>query len=521
MPSTNSQITGVVPARPALRIRAPVAVDRRSAELQLVKRIGLGVFAVQLAVLLVWSAVEASRLVQSAGFVGFYQAWYLIAHGVMDAGNWWQSQAVFIQWPLAPLALIWPHPFTLLAVQDLAIVGAQLVAYRWICDLVAERKDVPVRGYCLTGLALLALDPWIYWAASWDYHSEALGTLFAVLAARELFRGRRVAILWCFLTLLSGMVPATYLAGIGVCLLIKHRRRLVGCVLAGVSAAWFEALVRLGAGTGIAYATPGATIRYHAGVPIGSFSTRITALFESGVHYWIELLLNLVPAGFVGAFTTPVFGITAVVLGENLSEGNASFVIPSFQALPVYVFVPIGTVIALMWLRRTAGHRLANLLAVGLTFNVAIWGVTLAPKVIPMWLTVTPAEATAIKHVQTMIPQRDDVVVSEGISGAFATHPGIEPFMGTPMLARMDAPSTWFVIAPHVGNESAAAAQSQQLITAVEHDPAAKLEYLKAGIWVFRVRIHAGQAHQSLFVRQIATGRSKTTGRSGAKPMGS
>lgn len=52
------------------------------ADLAAVRRAGYAVFALQLAALLVWNPVEAGRLVQTGGFSGFYQSWYLIAHGI-------------------------------------------------------------------------------------------------------------------------------------------------------------------------------------------------------------------------------------------------------------------------------------------------------------------------------------------------------------------------------------------------------------------------------------------------------
>lgn len=477
--------------------RRRAAADSRG--LLFVRRAGLIVFAAQLVALLIWSSVEASRLVQTGGFVGFYQSWYLIAHGHLGANGWWRSQGVLVQYPLALLALFSESPFVLLAVQDLAIVGAEVVAFLWICDLIAERADLPRTGYCLTGLALLALDPWIYWSASWDYHSEALGTLFAILAARELRRGRRIAALWCALTLLSGMVPATYLLGIGAGLLFARRRRLAGAVVAGGGLAWFSALTALGAGKGLGYVTPGQT-RYSGGAPLGTVTGRIAEAGQMLGHHWIDLFINLMPAGFVGALIEPALGIVAVVLGENLSEGSTTFLIPSFQSLPLYVFVPVGSVIALVWLRRRIGSRFANTLAVLMVANAAIWGVTKAPDAVALYLRVSPAQAAAIRRIQAIIPPNSGVVVSEGICGAFARHERIATFDLAPTRLPIWSPYTWFVVAPSAGYESASPAQSWRLIRILRHDPAARLEYVRAGIWAFRVHGTRGNAPRYLTV---------------------
>lgn len=52
-----------------------------------------------------------------------------------------QSQAILSQWPIALLLLICPHATMLLVVQDMATVGADIIAYLWIHDLVAESTD--------------------------------------------------------------------------------------------------------------------------------------------------------------------------------------------------------------------------------------------------------------------------------------------------------------------------------------------------------------------------------------------
>jgi hypothetical protein len=486
MHSPTPQVTYVSSARSATEVPVSRVAESRRLDLRYVRRFGLAVFALQLVALLVWSGFQAGRAAQGADFVGFYQSWYLIAHGVLDPSNWWQAQGIFIQWPLATLALIWPHPVTLLIVQDVAIVGAEVVAYLWICDLVAERESVPLRGYALTGLALLALDPWIYWSASWDYHSEPLGTLFAVLAARELFRGRRIAWLWCGITLLCGMVPATYLIGIGICLLMKHRRRMAGLAVIAIGALWFLVLTALGAGKTLGAATTSTRSAAQQGVA-GGLSSRVSEFLPNVAHHATDLFANLAPAGFIGVFTAPVAGIAGLILGENFSQDNQSLVVPTFQGLPLYVFVPVGTILALMWLNRRAGRRFAHTLAVLMLVNVTGWAVVWLPEVVPTWLLVSSSEAAAIKHVEAMIPQQDGVVASQGISGDFANHSFIRLFFRTPFALPVASPYTWFVVAPYAGIETATIQQGAQLIAGLARDPDAKLEYSHAGVWAFRV----------------------------------
>lgn len=442
----------------------------------------MAVFALQLLVLLVWSGVEGARHAQTGDFSGFYQWWYLVAHGVLNPPGLFRAQAILIEWPLAALGLIWPHPVTLLFVQDFAIVGAEFVAFMWICDLVAERPEVPSTRFCLTGVALLVLDPWIYWSASWDYHSEPLGTLFAVLAARDLFRGRRVAVLWCLLTLASGLVTAPYLVGIGISLLAVRHRRAWGAAAIAAGAAWFELMLKLGVGTGIAGA---AGVGHHAA---GLLSSRVPAALSALQHYWLDALANLAPAGLIGVFTAPALGISTVVMGENFSQGIVGYVRPSFQGLPLYIFVPIGTVVALMWLRQRA-RRLSHTLLVLCVVNVAGWAVFWIPPVVPTWLRVSPAQSEALTHIERIIPARDGVVASQGIAGDFAGRQYENLFAYTPAIFRLVTPYTWFVIAPYAGIETASLPQSTQLISTLAHDRNAKLEYVSDDVWAFRVRV--------------------------------
>lgn len=479
---------------PAPLARSPVAqastrrLEIRSSRhdaLTRARRIGLVVLALQLSVLLAWSGVEAARHVQANDFSGFYRLWYLVSQGTLDPSSGFSSQAVLIEWPLAILGLLWPHPITLLVVQDFAIVGAETVAFLWICELLAARDDTPATAYSLTGLALLVLDPWIYWSASWDYHSEPLGTLFAVLAARDLFRGRRIAVLWCVLTLTCGLVPATYLVGIGIALLITRSRHIVGVAVAATGTAWFEVMVKLGAGQGISNTKT--TRQTEAAV---SVTGRLMAAIPTIRHHWLDLIANLAPGGLLGVLTAPVIGIAGVTLGENFSQGNPNALVPSFQGMPLYVFVPIGTILALTWLYRRYSTRLANVLAAVAVINVVGWGAVWIPQAVPTWLRVSPVQSEAISHIEAMIPESAGVVASQGIVGDFAGREYVGAFNKAPTRLPVVAPYTWFVVAPYAGIETATVGESTQLITTLARDPRAKLEYVNdSDVWAFRVRV--------------------------------
>lgn len=283
------------------------------------------------------------------------------------------------------------------------------------------------------------------------------------------------------------MIPATHLVGIGLGLLVSRKRRVAATAVAGTGLAWFMLLTWLGAGTSLGNDS-------YSGVQTTGVSSRISEALHMAGQHWAALVQNRMPAGFVGVLTAPAVGIAAVVFGENLSEGNLASLTPSFQSLPLYIFVPIGSVLALIWSRQRIGKYFANAFALVMVLNAAAWGAVMTPPAVRTFLSVTPTESSALRRVQQMIPQRDNVVVSMGISGAFAIHATVQLFVGTPMRVGLYAPNTWFVIAPYAGNEVASAKQSKHVIAALEHDRRARLEYSHAGIWAFRVHVRASRA---------------------------
>ena len=193
--------------------------------------------AIQFVALLVWCHVLASRFALSRDFSSYEQAVYLISHGHLDpysttlGYSFWHDHAEFIAWPIALLQLLWPHAETLSWTQAAAIVGAELAAIGWICDIAARvvQRDgarwFPA-ALVLTGAILLATSPWVVWACSYDVHTEAFAALFVMLAARDLFMGRRRAWLWVILGLGAGDVAATYMAGLGLSAAVTGSRIL-------------------------------------------------------------------------------------------------------------------------------------------------------------------------------------------------------------------------------------------------------------------------------------------------------
>ncbi len=167
-------------------------------------------------------------------------------------------------WPLAGLYWVWPHQVTLLWIQDAGVVLAEAAAFTWLCEIAGSRLPAgDAARLSVAGLLLLLLNPWIWWSVSFDFHTESLYVPLLVLLGRDLKNGRSRAWAWVGLLVACGDVADTYLAGLGITMmLIARGRRLQGAALvaAGVAATGLITLVHgnLGSSGAIqSYAVPG------------------------------------------------------------------------------------------------------------------------------------------------------------------------------------------------------------------------------------------------------------------------
>ena len=214
------------------------------------------------------------RFALTHDFVTYEQAFYLSPTAISIPSRaslgypFWQDHGSFLLWPLAFLDWLWPHPTTLLWLQDAAAAGAEAVAFLWVCDLASIRagKTPDHRAvWACVCLALipLVINPWILWAVSNNFHPEPLATLWLVAAARDLFAGRRRAWVWIALALLTGDVGASYCAALGLSAMTAGRRWWrTGLAVACVGVVW---MVLLGA----IHATKGTVLGYYAPLFLG------------------------------------------------------------------------------------------------------------------------------------------------------------------------------------------------------------------------------------------------------------
>ena len=122
--------------------------------------VGLGVFLVQFILLVVHSAYLWDHFDLTADFGQYSQAWQQIATGHLNpydttyAWNYphygypfYQGDLELIMWPLSLLYWVSHSAFDLLLVQDAALAGAGLVAYRWVLEHL--ENHAPNRRFAL------------------------------------------------------------------------------------------------------------------------------------------------------------------------------------------------------------------------------------------------------------------------------------------------------------------------------------------------------------------------------------
>ena len=467
------------------------------------RRIGYAVLAVQLGCICAWSAVLYHRYALTFDFAVYHQPWYLIAHGDLDPYSsvsklpFWRNDAEFALWPLAALYWVWPHDVVLLWAQDVGVVAAEALAFGWLCDLAGRWRSRPRRGACwpALGLILLAANPWIWWAVSFDYHEECLAIPFAVLLARDLATGRRRMWLWLVPILAAGAPAATYVVGVGLGGVVAGRRRarLAGALLAGSGIAYSALIVVL-------HADAGAPLARHYGYLVaGAAGSQLTAggLVKGLARHplslvralWakrVDVLANLVPAGLLGLGYLRLLPLMLVVLLANTLSSGARFAEPLFQTLPVYVLLPVGSVAVLAWL--AARHRRTALVLAGLLVVQALgWAAVWGPRTPLQWLRVSRPAAATLAAVQARIPAAAEVIASQGVVGRFSGRAQVHELAHTGSTP-ITSPDVWFVITPSAGVELEPVASALALIGKLAGPLHATLVAHGHGVWAFRWR---------------------------------
>ncbi|MHB8219068.1 MAG: DUF2079 domain-containing protein [Acidimicrobiales bacterium] len=482
-------------------------------------RTSAALLLVQLGVVLAYSELQYSRFDLSTDFATYNQAVWLIAHGTL---NPWSSihsyrflddHFALITYLLAVPYRLFPHGVLLLWIQDLAGVCAELVTVRWIIGMALRhlRHTQGIWGgpaLIIGATVVMLADPWFYIAMFFDFHTEALATLFLVLAARAAWNDRLVRFVpWSAALLLCGDLGGLFLVALGVSLVIALPRRWwwgVGALAVG--AAWIRLADALGVSkntflTGYAYLQSG-------NPAIGAHVTLTSLLGTLLVHpnRWISIIWerrsilyqNLIPTGVVGLFSAWSSGTIVVVLFSSVLIYPLTFIESGFQNLPAYIVGIAGSAIGLCWLAKSKHRRwrvAGVILGIAIVVQSVIYGIVEVPSIPSQWITVSPSQANVLSLALKRIPSGAEVIADWGVVGRFSARHWIYNLYPVPGTIPIKARTVAFIIVPNqaTGNEPLPKPVAMQVIEFLKRLPGSRPLLVRHGIYVYTWQPPRGQ----------------------------
>lgn len=488
-----------------------IGVISRIGRLIGIKRAGLVLIGLEGIALVVWSWIQYRRFSETWDFSIYYQAFWQIAHGhinpydTLNGFYFWQNHFELLMWPLSLLWWIWPHAVILSWIQDLSIVAAQAVGWIWSLELLGGINSIWLRRIgALAVLSAMVGNPFWWWTASWDFHLEVVAAPVFVIAARELWLGRRRGWLWSGVLLSCGAVVTTYVFALGVGLILFRRRR-PGLVLAAVGAILTLIEIAL-------HANQGGSLVGLYGYLLGSASlvkqpssfTVLASMISHPLHDLsllmnrrADLWANVAAAGVLGVACPLFLPLVIVVEAVNGLTYKGFFLPPGFQSAILYAALPVGGawVIARLaeWPRRGV-KLLAGSLAVASGAYTAGWAAVWLPRFPSTWTRVSPAASQVLSDLRSRIPISDEVIASQGVGGRFSGRKWIYLALG-PATFPVHTRTVWFVIAPEQGIEVQSSIAAQAWAGQLSRTTGCTLVAAGAGIWGFRCSMQA--SHKS------------------------
>ncbi len=448
------------------------------------------------------SAAQYEDYALTVDFALFHQAWWELGQGNLDPYStvtrnpFWKVEFNLTFWPLALLHVVSSSPFTLLVVQDCCIALSTLIAALWVCDAVALR--LPTRRFTAVAIVLgtllaLLLDPFSFEAAYFDYHAEAMMLVFLLLAGRALWNSRRRSpVVWALLACLTASVGALLAVGLGLGAAVSAAgRRRSGLVVAVTGLVMIGVIAALGAnqatllGPSYGYLT-GDTVTGNglsAAFTIAAGVVRHPSIAASTLWSRREDLGSIFASGGVlGVLSGWATGVAVLGLLANALNVTTLFVqltSGGFQNLPIVVFLLVGSALSVAWLtawegwssRRgigSAARGAGRLLGLGaLTSSLLVASID-DPGIGHRWMSVWPPGAQILARINAMIPENDQVVVSQGVIGRFAGRREVVPYIVPNQAVPLRGRVTWFVISPPVGIETIPVDMGWQALSALQ-----------------------------------------------------
>ena len=482
------------------------ATDRT---LRLVWRVSLGLLALQLLGMLVFTTVQYQRFDLTNDFATYSQAWSGIAHGHLIAYNstlreaYWRNDFELLMWPLALFYWVFPHTIVLLWLQALAVVGGELVVLSWALEALVKtagsgRSRAQVLGFVTL---LLVATPWSWLTIAYDFHLEPFATLFALLAARALWAGRhRQLWLWVPLTLICCAAPGSlFVIAVGLAgLLSRNSSRLMAIAVVAAGCTWLAFTTGIGA-TDFGGGVHGSMYAYLAGSSNGHFGSmrlleglvrhpsRAIDMFRSHDGYVTGYVAS---GGVIGLRSRWGLLPAAFVLLPSALNANPAFIMfgSAYQSWAAVLFLVVGSAFALRHIVSGGSSRAPLLVLGGVTLVLAVamttYGLTLLPGYIQR---VTPAAEVELATVQRLLPARAEVVVSQGIIGRFSVGRSAYFYWpsGSPEKYPVegDHEPVVFILSPDEGTSDGNPAETRQAIGYIESRLHAQVMTKGAGVW--------------------------------------
>ena len=468
----------------------------------------------QLAAMLAFSTVQYRRYGLTTDFAGYAQAWTAIAHGHLNPSvsafgvPFLRNNLDLAMYPLAPLAWVYPHPVVLSWAHDAAVVATELVTLAWARDVLAEKGAALGRWRDLTLAAvavLLAANPWSWETIGLSLHFEPFAALFAVLAARDLCRGRNRRLwLWVPLAMGAEALGSVYVLAVGVAAVAAGRAtRRAGAALVAAGGAGLLVALRLGL-VGRGGATLAGTYGYlgvgaHAGAAglVGGVVTHpgaATAMLASHSGYVLGYVLA---GGFLGLASPWGAAAVLLIIVPNALSGQVAFIaVPgAFQSWPAEPFLTVGSVLVLCRLaeRLPAPATRRALRAGAVAVLTAALTVALADisSLSRRWVADRPM-ADQLALVDRRVPAGAEVVAPQNLIGRLAVGREAYPYYRRGQHLPIVEARVVVVLQPATSPEQAAA------VRRLRHEPGTRT--LVSGDRITALLVHPRPGERSLTV---------------------
>ena len=453
---------------------AGLRLDR--GDLRIVRAWAYCLFGFMLAAFAGMSIFEHDRWSLTQDFAAIDQVWHEIGHGNLNPkdtvdhiARYWQVHFELYVWLIAPFSLIFGSLFLSLF-QDACGFVASVIAFRWVLSVLYDgRRPVPARRtLALCSLIIVTLNPWLYWTYAFDFHSEPVA-IAALVASGYAFWADRLVLgyVLALSVLLEGDVTGTYLVGLGVSLAVaKWRKPWIGLSLIPIGVVWLQFTHAIGAGIQSAFnATYGYLIYgqfigggnddpVHQIIGVRELAAgivqhplRVLDVLKDKV---VDVYANLAPSGFIGILSPWSFGVCFLALAENQLAYSYSYSQPIFQSIPLYIFAAVGFGWMLAAMSRRFGPRLAVWYGVITACNVIIWSCVWIPELPIHWVRISSDQARVLRQVKAGIGNKDQVLATQGVVGAFADRAAVGDFWFNPHIPR-EANDVQIVVAPFSG----------------------------------------------------------------------